>query len=76
MVNALSFWRRAMEERYNTEPIIEKPTTEPVAAYDYSREVTDLGALDELLMDPDEMRMQALLMRERILGSVHPDVIQ
>ncbi|KAG5672519.1 hypothetical protein PVAND_002642 [Polypedilum vanderplanki] len=73
MVNALNFWKRAMEERYNKEPLIPKPPTEPVAAYDYSVEVTDVNALDELLMDPDEMRMQALLVRERILGPVHPD---
>lgn len=42
-------------------------------AYDFGQEVNDLGALDELVMDPDEMRMQALLIRERILGPVHPD---
>lgn len=73
MVNALNFWRRAMEERYNNHPISPKPLREPVAAYDYSVEVNDLNALDELVMDPDEMRMQALLIRERILGPVHPD---
>ncbi|XP_070503475.1 protein fem-1 homolog CG6966 isoform X2 [Chironomus tepperi] len=73
MVNALNFWKRAMEERYQNEPIIAKPTREPVAAYDYSLEVNNLNALDELVLDPDEMRMQALLIRERILGPVHPD---
>lgn len=46
---------------------------EQVPAYDYAQEVNDLSALDELVMDPDEMRMQALLIRERILGPVHPD---
>lgn len=50
-----------------------KPQREQVPAYDYSVEVNDLNALDELVMDPDEMRMQALLIRERILGPVHPD---
>lgn len=29
--------------------------------------------LDGLISDPDEMRMQALLIRERILGPQHPD---
>lgn len=29
--------------------------------------------LDSLISDPDEMRMQALLIRERILGPQHPD---
>lgn len=53
--------------------MIAKAQREPVSAYDYSAEVNDLNALDELVMDPDEMRMQALLIRERILGPVHPD---
>lgn len=59
--------------RYNNMPTIAKPQREPVPAYDYSIEVNDPNALDELVMDPDEMRMQALLIRERILGPVHPD---
>lgn len=54
-------------------PTIAKPQREPVPAYDYSLEVNDPNALDELVMDPDEMRMQSLLIRERILGPVHPD---
>lgn len=29
--------------------------------------------LEGLIADPDEMRMQALLIRERILGPSHPD---
>ncbi|XP_063696798.1 protein fem-1 homolog CG6966 isoform X3 [Culicoides brevitarsis] len=73
MLGALSFWRRAMEDRYQNEPTLPKPTQVPVAAYDFAREVNDINALDELVMDPDEMRMQALLIRERILGPVHPD---
>ena len=32
-----------------------------------------MEALDDLIMDPDEMRTQALLVRERILGPDHPD---
>lgn len=44
-----------------------------VAAYDHAQEVTDHEGLDELLADPDEMRMQALVIRERILGPAHPD---
>lgn len=59
--------------RYQNEPTLPKPVKEPVAAYDFGQEVNDISALDELVMDPDEMRMQALLIRERILGPVHPD---
>lgn len=74
MLSALSFWRRAMEDRYGHEPILRKPTKiSPVPAYDYVVEVNDVNALDELVMDPDEMRMQALVIRERILGPAHPD---
>lgn len=29
--------------------------------------------LDEIIADPDDVRMQALLIRERILGPTHPD---
>lgn len=74
MLSALSFWRRAMEDRYGQEPKIPKLLDGPThAAYDYVQEVNDFNALDELVMDPDEMRMQALVIRERILGPAHPD---
>lgn len=44
-----------------------------VEAYDHVREINDLESLEDLLADPDEMRMQALIIRERILGPAHPD---
>lgn len=74
MVSALALWRRAMEERYNCEPYLPKPTpARRVASYDNATEVTDIRALEDLVMDPDAMRMQALVIRERILGPAHPD---
>ncbi|XP_046623622.1 protein fem-1 homolog CG6966 isoform X1 [Neodiprion virginianus] len=74
MIGAMELWRRAMEERYSEVPIMPKPAPPPaVAAYDFAREITDPEALDELLADPDETRMQALVIRERILGPAHPD---
>lgn len=54
-------------------PPIPKPLTKKVPAYDYVYEITDGDSLDDLMADPDEMRMQALVMRERILGPAHPD---
>lgn len=39
----------------------------------FSSKVTNGEELDGLISDPDEMRMQALLIRERILGPQHPD---
>lgn len=74
MVSALAMWRRAMEERYLNAPYLPKPISRiRVPAYDNAVEVTDIQALDDLVMDPDAMRMQALLVRERILGPAHPD---
>ncbi|XP_071865780.1 protein fem-1 homolog CG6966 isoform X2 [Bombus fervidus] len=74
MMGALQCWKQAMNERYRNDPVIPKPAPSPiVAAYDFAREITDPEALDGLLNDPDEMRMQALVIRERILGPAHPD---
>lgn len=51
-----------------------KPSSaSPVEAYEYAREVKSLEELHELISDPDAMRVQALLIRERILGPAHPD---
>lgn len=59
---------------YRYDPPIPKPTDQPtVAAYDYAREINTPEGLDDLMADPDEMRMQALVIRERILGPAHPD---
>lgn len=75
MMTALEFWKQAMHERYRGDgPVILKPPPPPVVvAYDFAREISDPEQLDELLADPDEMRMQALVIRERILGPAHPD---
>ena len=75
MLGAINFWRQAMEERYSDDcSPIPKPSPElTIAAYENSREVVSLEQLDELISDPDDMRMQALLVRERILGPAHPD---
>lgn len=54
-------------------PKIHKPSTLKVAAYDNAIEIRHLDELDDLMADPDAMRMQALVMRERILGPAHPD---
>lgn len=74
MIGALELWKRAMIERYHGvgEPM-PKPKVKPVPAYDYVVEISDPSALNDLMADPDEMRMQALVIRERILGPAHPD---
>lgn len=59
---------------YGPGPKLPKPVqTTTIAAYDNVKEFSDHESLDELLSDPDEMRMQALAIRERILGPAHPD---
>ncbi|KAG5888142.1 hypothetical protein JTB14_011233 [Gonioctena quinquepunctata] len=74
MIGALELWKRAMHERYFGDgPLIPKQRSPKVAAYDNVVEITSPENLDDLMGDPDEMRMQALVMRERILGPAHPD---
>ncbi|XP_032821158.2 protein fem-1 homolog C-like [Petromyzon marinus] len=75
LLTALKYWKKAMEMRYcDRTNIIHKPDPKQlVAAYDYAREVANADELDALIADPDEMRTQALLIRERVLGPSHPD---
>nr|XP_033811194.1 protein fem-1 homolog A [Geotrypetes seraphini] len=75
LLGALKCWKRAMEMRHAEQcSIVHKPEPRQlVLAYDYSREVSTAEELENLITDPDEMRMQALLIRERILGPSHPD---
>ena len=47
--------------------------TSPISAYENTMEVETLAQLEDIISDPDQMRMQALLVRERILGPAHPD---
>lgn len=74
LLGALRHWRRALELRQRGGALLPRP--EParrVPAYGYSREASSPEELDALIRDPDAMRTQALLVRERILGPAHPD---
>lgn len=75
MLGSYKLWKRAMEERYvDGELVCPKVVmASPIAAYENTVEVSNLNQLEEIISDPDEMRMQALLVRERILGPAHPD---
>ncbi|XP_018415349.1 PREDICTED: protein fem-1 homolog C [Nanorana parkeri] len=75
LLGALKYWKRAMDMRYSDRTnVISKPVPqELIMAYDNAKEVNTAEELDNLIADPDEMRMQALLIRERILGPSHPD---
>jgi len=75
MLGALGLWKRAMEERF-LDGILVIPkalVSSPISAYENTLEVESVEALEEIISDPDSMRMQALLVRERILGPAHPD---
>ena len=75
MLGAVEFWRKAMKERFSDSraPMPKTLPSSQIAAYENAIEVTSLDQLDDLISDPDDMRMQALLVRERILGPAHPD---
>lgn len=88
LLGALKFWRRALEMKVFSESSLMSESDDATAsdkrrpikqtstrklAYDNANEVTTLESLDDLISDPDEMRTQALLVRERILGPDHPD---
>ncbi|XP_076443656.1 protein fem-1 homolog A-like [Babylonia areolata] len=47
--------------------------SDPVAAYNHAVEVQTAEELTVLSKDPDLTRMQALLIRERVLGPSHPE---
>ncbi len=75
MQGALRCWKLAMEERHaDPDDVITKPDTRtPIAAYENAVETRTMHELQEIISEPDQMRMQALLVRERILGPAHPD---
>ena len=68
LIGASKLWKRVIEERYEV-PIIPKTTKKsPSAAYNNKLEVETVGELEQMSTEPDLMWMQALLVRERILG--------
>lgn len=75
MLGSYKLWKRAMEERYEDSRLVcpKVVVASPIAAYENTVEVQSLEQLEDIISDPDEMRMQALLVRERILGPAHPD---
>ena len=71
---ALRMWRKAMEMRYEDENnIIEKKLApQTVIAYLDAKEPVNMEELDKYI-EPDDVYMQALLLRQRILGPFHKD---
>merc|ERR1719511_402005 len=75
MLGALKLWKRAMEERYEDGVLVipKALVKSPISAYENTLEVETVNELEQIISEPDSMRMQALLVRERILGPAHPD---
>lgn len=64
-----------MEERYKDGVLVipKALVKSPISAYENTLEVETVPELEQIISEPDAMRMQALLVRERILGPAHPD---
>ncbi|KAK3609218.1 hypothetical protein CHS0354_035158 [Potamilus streckersoni] len=71
---ALKVWKKAMSMRFQNlhNPISKVLPTETNYAYNHAREPTTVEEMKNLI-DPESIHMQALLIRERILGPHHKD---
>lgn len=61
LIGGFDLWKRAMDLRFNVddENDIPKPDNAlPIEAYEWAQEVKNHEELNELLSEPDEMRMQ------------------
>lgn len=74
---ALVYWKKAMEIRMKdpNNPIPKKNLVPPKGAYRGMTEFNTPAQLDDLSLDLDAMRIQSLLICERILGPSHKDMI-
>ena len=67
-------WKRAMEERYEDGILVipKALVKSPISAHENTLEVENVMELEQIISEPDSMQLQALLVRERILGRAHP----
>ena len=73
---AIQNWRHGMELRFkDPENIIEKKQSPPNPAYQNHLEAASMSELEEIATNPDAVYMQALIIRERILGPEHKDTV-
>ena len=74
---ALQFWRRALDLRLqdSENPIPKHNLVAAKAAYNFCFEFQTREELENLVLDLDGMRIQSLLICERILGATHKDMI-
>ncbi|KAK2575935.1 hypothetical protein KPH14_007297 [Odynerus spinipes] len=76
---ALKYWRAAMEIRnahmVDGKPLPKRPVLPRRDTYRYATEFTTLEELNAISLDLDAMRIQSLLICERILGPHHKDTL-
>ncbi|XP_055376509.1 protein fem-1 homolog C [Condylostylus longicornis] len=73
---AILHWRLALHMRHRDEDFIEKKPVIPLrAAYGYATEFKTAEELNNISTDVDAMRIQSLLICERILGISHKDML-
>ena len=70
---ALQYWRAACEVREKAG--LTKQIQLPKKQYRYASEFTNRSELDALSLDLDNLRLQSLIICERILGVQHKDMI-
>ena len=66
--------RLEMSSKEEYQGIIEKPNFEPIPAYGNHRECRTLRDVELLQNNRDALHMEALTIRERILGSKNPEI--
>lgn len=72
----IDHWRTALEIRYkDADCMLYKEALPLNPAYMNSKEFTTLEELNVVALDLDVMRMQSLIISERILGSMHKEMI-
>ncbi|KAK2712625.1 hypothetical protein QYM36_011347, partial [Artemia franciscana] len=72
---ALRFWRSAIQIRNIPEPPVQKAVLPPNPAYGNMKEYETLEELDNMAGNLEAMRLQSLMICERILGLKHKDLI-
>ncbi|XP_022900718.1 protein fem-1 homolog C isoform X2 [Onthophagus taurus] len=74
LYSAIKHWKIAQTIRETPQGIIPKlPIMQPREAFRYQREFSTMEELENLMADLDSIRIQSLLIAERILGPNHKD---
>lgn len=61
LIGGFDLWKQAMDLRFNVDDEQDIPKSDnalPIEAYEWAQEVKNNEELNELLSEPDEMRMQ------------------